>query len=225
MSALHDALGRFVKGTHWREPQPFRDSAWLRENYVVRQRSTGDIAREFGVTDASVLFWLRRHEIARRDVSAARKVKHWGCCGATNPMWGKKGALCANWKGGATPERQRFYESQEWKSACRAVWCRDDARCRRCGRHISEFVKPRRSPLHVHHIVSFADTSRRADVDNLVLLCVACHRFVHSKQNVLRLFLPPCAVAQADLAEEPVDYSRVCWGEAEEGPAVEEGAL
>ena len=37
--------------------------------------------------------------------------------------------------------------------------------------------------LHVHHIVTFANKKLRADIDNLVLLCAKCHRFVHSKKN------------------------------------------
>ena len=64
--------GQFLPGTHWRKEQPFRDRAWLLREYVEHGRSTGDIARQFGVTDAAVLFWLRKHGIPRRDVSAAR---------------------------------------------------------------------------------------------------------------------------------------------------------
>ena len=43
--------------------------------------------------------------------------------------------------------------------------------------------------LHVHHIVSFAEEEYRVDPDNLVLLCVKCHRFVHSKKNIEREFI------------------------------------
>ena len=43
--------------------------------------------------------------------------------------------------------------------------------------------------LHIHHIVSFADTDLRAEVSNLVLLCVKCHRFVHSKNNITQEYL------------------------------------
>lgn len=178
--------GRFGKGDHWREPQQFRDLEWLRENYTRLQRSTGDIARQFGVTDVAILFWLRRHKIARRTVAEARKIKRWGSFGSDNPMWNRKGELNPNWRGGLTPARQAFYASAEWRKACATVWKRDGARCRRCdhGRHDSPDL-----PLHVHHVVSFADADLRADTANLVLLCEVCHRFVHSRRNVHRELL------------------------------------
>jgi len=67
-----------------------------------------------------------------------------------------------------------------WKSACSYVYKRDNAQCVRCSS---------KDDLHIHHIVSFADTDLRAEVSNLVLLCVKCHRFVHSKKNMIGEFI------------------------------------
>jgi len=184
---MRKANGQFGKGDHWREPRPFRDHDWLRENYVARQRSTGDIAAEFGTTDAAILFWLRKHGIPRRTVAEARSIKRWGASGADNPMWNKRGELNPRWLGGVTPERQAFYTSKAWKTACAAVWKRDKARCRRCDLQQKESPD---MPFHIHHVVSFADKQLRADVSNLVLLCEACHQFVHSRGNVNREHLP-----------------------------------
>lgn len=187
MPTKRNNAGQFVKGSHWRPDQPFRRKEWLVENYVVAQRSAGDIASEFGVTDASILFWLRKHGIQRRSVSQARKVKKWGAIGPDNPMWNRRGELNPRWMGGVTPERQAFYTSDEWKRACSAVWKRDKATCRRCGMHKNDAQDV---PFHIHHIVSFADRSLRADVSNLVLMCEVCHLFVHSRRNVNREYLP-----------------------------------
>lgn len=173
--------GQFGKGDHWRSPQPFRELEWLKENYVRLERSTGEIAKEFGVTDAAVLFWLKKHGIARRSVSEARTIKHWGASGADNPMWNKRGELNPRWLGGITPQRQAFYTSLEWKSACCIVWKRDNATCCRCGQHKND---ARDMPFHIHHIVSFSDKDLRAEPSNLVLLCEVCHLWVHSKKNV-----------------------------------------
>ena len=104
--------GQFLPGTNWREPQPFREKSWLEHEYVERGRSTGDIAAQFGVTDAAIIHWLKKHGIPRRSVSEARKLKRWGAVGADNPMWNRRGELNPNWKGGVTPERQAFYQSQ-----------------------------------------------------------------------------------------------------------------
>lgn len=187
MATKRNTLGQFIKGAHWRVHQLFREKAWLVENYVQQERSAKDIAKQFGVTDAAVLFWLRRYDIPRRTASEARKVKRWGQSGADNPMWNRRGELNPRWLGGVTPERQSFYTSVEWKRACSAVWKRDNATCRRCGIHRSE--RPD-LPFHIHHIESFANRELRANVGNLVLLCEICHNFVHSKRNVNREFLP-----------------------------------
>jgi hypothetical protein len=175
---MRRANGQFEKGSHWRKPQAFRDEAWLRSEYVEKERSAGDIARDFGVTDAAILFWMRRFGIPRRTTSGARAVKSWGSFGADNPMWNRRGELSPNWKGGVTPERQAFYKSPEWRLACREVWARDEATCRRCGVHADEGL-----PMHVHHIRTFAHVPTRADPNNLTLVCEPCHHWIHSRKN------------------------------------------
>jgi hypothetical protein len=178
--------GQFEKGYHWRPTQPFREKDWLTKNYIVLQRSTGEIAAEFGVTSAAVLFWMRKHGIQRRNIEEARSIKHWGSSGSDNPMWNKRGELNPMWRGGITPDRQAFYTSDEWRVACHAVWKRDRARCQRCLIHRTESPD---IPFHIHHIVSFADKELRADPSNLVLLCEPCHHFVHSRKNLHREYL------------------------------------
>jgi hypothetical protein len=189
---MRDSKGRFVKGVsaspdtqfkpgqHWRKPQLFRDRDWLIENYIEQQRSTGEIAKDFGVTDAAVIFWLRKHNIKRRTVAEARAIKRWGMIGSDNPMWNKRGELNPRWMGGVTPERQAFYTSEEWRNSCSMVWERDKATCQRCGLRKTDLPD---MPFHIHHIVAFANGTLRSDPDNLVLLCEACHHYVHSRKN------------------------------------------
>lgn len=94
------------------------------------------------------------------------------------------------WKGGLTPERQAFYHSPEWKTACKAVWTRANAKCERCGLD-HRTIDRKKVRFHVHHIVSFQVRELRAEVSNLALLCQPCHMWVHGKQNVARTFLGP----------------------------------
>jgi HNH endonuclease len=101
---------------------------------------------------------------------------------------GKRGDETPNWKGGVTPQRQKVYESQEWKDAVKTVWQRDNAMCRRCGLD-HRIINREEIRFAVHHIVSFAEKSLRCDPDNLVLLCRKCHLFVHSRENVNKEFL------------------------------------
>lgn len=191
-----DEKGRFVKGyrpspetefkpgQHWRSYQPFRDQAYLFREYVENQRSASDIGSEWGIKPESILFWLRKHEIPRRSVSEARKVKHWGVSGEANPMFGRNGSANPMWRGGCTPERQGFYASIEWQEAVKAVWARDKGKCQRCGRPSHD-----RGSFHIHHIVSFAVKHLRAELTNLLLLCEPCHDWVHSKKNTAKEFI------------------------------------
>ena len=179
-SIKRSARGQFLKGTHWRPPQPFRDKAWLLEEYSVKERSTGEIAAQFGVTDAAILFWLRKHEIPRRTIHEVRSVKHWGLTGEANPMFGKRGAEVPGWKGGITPLRNALYSSSAWQQAVQVVWSREQGHCQRCGKHDDREAQ---KSFHIHHIVHYSYVPLMAEPTNLVLLCHACHGWVHSKHN------------------------------------------
>lgn len=184
---MRNEKGQFVKGSHWRPPQKFRERLWLEDNYTTQQRSTGDIAREFGVSDAAILYWLKKHAIRRRSISESRACKHWGSEGPDNPMWNKRGELNPRWQGGITPERQAFYQSTEWKKACSEVWRRDRATCVRCGLRKTDSPD---TPFHIHHIEGFVNEGLRAETTNLALVCEICHHFIHSKKNTSREYLP-----------------------------------
>lgn len=124
---------------------------------------------------------VRAASIARGAVPYLRNGKHW--------LKGQPPQANGRWAGGATPERQEFYRSPEWRAACRAVWKRANACCERCGLdHRS--VDRKTGAFHVHHVVSFQVKELRAVVSNLALLCRTCHLFVHSKANTEREFLP-----------------------------------
>lgn len=199
------------------KPKPV-SREWLEREYVTKQRPCPDIAAELGRDPKTIWAWLRHYDIPTRPrgvatpswqergeanpfagrhhsdatkqlLREARKASpslphlkgeaHW--------LAGKPKSEHPNWKGGITPDRQAFYASGEWREACRAVWKRADARCERCSADHRE--AGRRGTFHVHHIVSFAVTELRAEVENLALLCGDCHRFVHSRANMGREFL------------------------------------
>ena len=189
---MTDRLGRFVKGErasvatefkkgeHWREHKPYWDEAWLRWEYLLCGRSSSEIAEQFSVTPANIVYWLRKHQIPRRTMSEVRQLKHWGALGEDNPMYGVRGDRHPGWKGGCTPERQDCYHSEEWHRASLLVRRRDKARCRRCGMTTT---------LHIHHIESFAVAELRTESTNLVLLCQKCHAWVHGSANTEREYI------------------------------------
>lgn len=164
--------------------QPFHDKDWLYAEYVEKSRSANDIAHQFEVTEGNILHFLRKFSIERRTISEARDVKYWGVSGTDNPMFGRTGENAPNWKGGSTPERQAFYQTEEWQVASREIWKRDEGFCQRCGIHANHA-----EAMHIHHIVSFAVAELRAEVSNLILFCSDCHRWVHSLKNVDKEFI------------------------------------
>jgi len=180
--------GQFLKGEHWRTPQAFRDKEWLIEHYERKNLSTGDIAKMFSVTDSSIIFWLKRHNIPRRTMSEARANKRWGAKGEKNPMFGKIGKMNHNWKGGISPKRNSIYSRHNWKEVYSNVLERDKNYCRRCNEKIDYSVV---RSFHVHHLIPFQNGEAKSDLDinNLILLCDKCHRFVHSKRNTENEYL------------------------------------
>ncbi len=106
----------------------------------------------------------------------------------THAMKGRKGSDHPKWNGGATPERQAFYATDEWKSAMRFVWGRDRRRCRKCGISRPE-AKKIGIKFAIHHVVTFAVRELRAEPTNLILLCRTCHLWVHSRANADKEFI------------------------------------
>ena len=169
-----DSRGRIIPGTHWREPKPFWEKAWLEREYLDAGRSARDIAAPFGLGETAILYWLDKHGIPRRSISEARKLKHWGSSGADNPMFGRTGPRNPNWNGGLTPARQAIYTKARWKTVAGKVRRRDKT-CRLCGEG---------EMLEIHHIERFGDAPLLAmDAENLILLCKGCHKRVSRRSK------------------------------------------
>jgi len=49
-------------------PKVFWDKAWLEDAYVVRGLTAKQIGKEAGCSDRSILYWLNKHDILRREV-------------------------------------------------------------------------------------------------------------------------------------------------------------
>ena len=124
--------------------------------------------------------------------------------GDKNPMFGIKGMLHPNWKGGLTPVRQKIYSSEEWKMARKLVMKRDKYACVKCSKQISSIKRGKQTicNLTLHHIIPFSDDITKAcKEDNLMLLCHDCHSWVHSKNNTENLFIDKnkqCGILNSD---------------------------
>jgi hypothetical protein len=161
--------------------------SWLR-SYGIPTRPRGD-TRNFGNGPHGSLgkkLSPERREKLRQDRLRDGHVPY--LRNGVHHLKGKRGADTPNWKGGVTPERQDVYGTQEWKTAVKTVWRRDNATCQRCGLH-HKAAKKKGITFDIHHIVSFAVKELRCEPSNLVLLCEPCHYWIHSSANINKEFI------------------------------------
>lgn len=187
-----------------------RDAEWLRQRYVVDGMDCVQIGAEVGRDAKTVWAWLKKCGIPTRPrgsnaatnllrngrppgfkLSDAQKASlraarladgHFPKAADGSPYWkGKSGPEHPSWLGGASPERQAFYASEEWRSVRKRAYTRAHGRCERCGGT---------ERLHIHHVYPFVIKHLRAQLWNLRVLCRGCHLFVHSNRNGDREFLP-----------------------------------
>ena len=191
---------------------------WLYQKYIVEGLDCNEISKIVGRDSKRVWEWIRDYGIETRkrgktdnwkhSIGVQRVLSDEGrqrlsenakrsraldgrvpyLQNGVHHLKGKRGKDTPNWKGGVTGERQAVYGTLEWKAAVKAVWIRDNATCKRCGKYHN--TDENRGTFDIHHIIPFEVKELRCDVNNLVLLCESCHYFVHSKSNISREFLP-----------------------------------
>lgn len=157
---------------------------WIRD-YGIPTRRRGTTPQTHRFQPGHKLGVGRRHTAEARERLRQARIRDGHVPYLKNGVHhlkGKRGAETPGWKGGVTAERQAVYGTQEWKDCVKAVWRRDDARCRRCGHD----ARLHDRSFDVHHVVSFAVKELRCEVSNLVLLCEPCHYWVHSAANTER---------------------------------------
>ena len=162
---------------------------WLVQKYLTEELGTEIIANLVGVTVKRIWDWLKKYQIETRSYNdvAAKCLSEWRKHN-DNPMKGRIGPMSPGWRGGISSEYNLFSNSADWKSAVRKTWMKDNATCQRCG--LKRKDVPRSDmQFHVHHIVSRAISELRTNLDNLVLLCEVCHRYVHSNKNINNEFI------------------------------------
>jgi len=104
--------------------------------------------------------WMRSDEYQ----SWCKKVSH---------SWFKPGENHPLWKGGRS---YAFSREHPWNGQRILALERDDFRCMKCGYSILE----RR--ICVHHIKPFKQ-SEDNDLENLISLCLGCHRKIHANER------------------------------------------
>ena len=185
----------------YREYKNTLTKLFLEKEYLVNKRTTKNIAKQFGVSDVTIVNWLKKYEIKRaepssylkgRTLSQAHKdkIRKNAPRGVDHPLYGKRGSLAPCYK---RPEdrKQSLYSSirkstryKEWRMA---VFTRDNFKCTNIE------CDGKDKTIIVDHIIPFAvivnaaklnadnlDTKINSvgllwDPDNGRTLCNTCH--------------------------------------------------
>lgn len=164
---------------------------WLKD-YGIPTRPRGSDKRQHFKKGHTLCVGRTHTDEAKEKIRQARIDDGSRCLFLPNGdhvLKGRRGKDHPSWKGGGTPARQAFYGSEDWKKSCVEVWSRADAFCEICGLDHRK-IDRNKIKFHVHHVYSFTSyPEHRSDVDNLMLLCQGCHKWVHSRNNVDRLYI------------------------------------
>lgn len=144
------------------------DREYLETQYVENGKSTPKIANELDLSPGSVISALERHNIERRHGTPSGE-DHW----LAKPNQKSNGK----------------YYGPNWNQQRKKALIRDQGRCQRCGITDAKHNRDFDQDLEVHHIKNrrkfiddegVLDYESANDLDNLVTLCLACHRKVEA---------------------------------------------
>lgn len=148
-----------------RTPDELRNREFLYRLYVEENLTTTEIANRIGCTDSTVGRWLKQHDIdITDDYDYPTGEDHHMYSGGRVDDYG------TNWESIASDIRER-----------------DEYTCQRCGMSQENHIDKYDCRLSVHHIIprsEFKDEqgnmnfSKANDPNNLISLCVSCHRIL-----------------------------------------------
>jgi transposase len=134
----------------------YRDKEWLREKYIIQELSMNEIADICDGSRETIRRWLRKHNIEVRPAHP-REGKH-------HPKW--NGGSFSYGSGWSETKRERVREL-------------DNHQCVDCDMTQEDHQSEHGCKLHVHHLIKardIDDAEERNAVDNLVTLCMSCHK-------------------------------------------------
>lgn len=182
--------------TQQSEEPVYTDEDWLVQKHHDEKMSLNAIAREIGVSDPTILYWMQKHEIPvietqvgrpptrqeladeewmrREYVDNRKSTSEIGnmldvsstCVGYWLNKHGIKTRV--NEKSDVNPD---FRLTGRWMRLRCEIYKRDDYQCQHCGAEHCE--------IHAHHVTPVSEGGAKWDEDNLLTLCVGCHMEVH----------------------------------------------
>ncbi len=179
---------------------------FLENHYTKQNKSSCDIAKEFNVGASTVIKYLKKHNIKRREATEkahqvlrekghykrdnsyliknnpaktdkARKKISEAKQGKNNAMYGRRGKLSPAYKHGKSKLEKLEWGRYEWKNWRRKVFERDNYTCRICG-------NDKGGNLEAHHIKKRSlYPELKYDVDNGITLCKSYHESIYGKEE------------------------------------------
>jgi len=131
-------------------------------------------------------FYNKKHTDKMKLYLSKRAIDSGKSKGKNNPMFGKFGILSPAWKGGKSKRQMLFYSSLEWADKRLEIMKIDNFTCLKCQKNDSKV----HASFNVHHIIPLSvDWEQRLVNNNLITLCVSCHKETFGKeQEMINLF-------------------------------------
>lgn len=155
-------IERRSRGCQQREGE-YKNEGWLRREYLAKTRSMSDISDDFGISNETIRYYLKKFDIPIRSASEATAAE-WTEERRQELSEKYEGEGNPFWKGGVSPDAYRH----PWPEIRKQALERDNY-CQDCGAMDN---------LHVHHktpVREFEDPSEAHTMDNVVVLCESCH--------------------------------------------------
>lgn len=165
----------------------YRDKEWLSQRLQMGYNSS-QLAQEGGCSVESIKKWVYKHGLSLNKVSVAKNLP--------NIPWntGKKYSLNLSpeqqkkWSDASKQKTRRGKDSNFWKGGVTldreavGAWTRQNAKfVHEKYNYVCQLCSRRGVTLHAHHLIPvYADASKAYDFNNLVSLCVDCHKFIHN---------------------------------------------
>lgn len=156
------------------------DKEWLYSKYRIEKMTMLEIAKLLNCGETTVHKWITKHNIEKfsrserlTGVKRSQETKdklsklHEGkWSGKSNPKY----------KDGRCAFRIRSRNSRKYRKARREVLKEKNYTCELCGMDAGV--------MHIHHIVPIRKGGNLIEKENMMVLCMTCHRLLHSLEGI-----------------------------------------
>lgn len=160
----------------------FPSKGWLIEEYINKNRTRKEIAKELKISDCYLGKYIKKLDIQKSHKNRPNRKPGHGKKGMFSNEQKKQisqrmsGENNPAWKGGITPKANAIRQEKITKELRKLIYDRDDYTCQLCFK--------RGGSLTLHHVVPiWQDISLIDNVENLKTLCKTCHEKLNGHEH------------------------------------------